>query len=730
MGAQRFQLAGGGYATVPDDQLDYFYAEMEGEGFTAAPPDAEMSVGEPQTIKTEQPSMMQRFLGPGSAIDNFGNSAPVRGLAKGLSFGGSDELGAAMNAATGGDYEGSAMRNRFLDDKAANEEPIKFGAGRGAGMLPGMLAKVPAMAYQGVTGALARIGMGGAQGVLGGAGESNSDDLGKTIDDAGIGGLIGGGLSALGEAGGAALQWGGDKLRGLGVGQRRASAGGSVPEYNAVRERDGIDAMESGLNQRFDELGLAKGWKPQSASDVYRRINPEGGPGMLQDAGQKMGGAMDAAGEAGAYGDWGNVRQGINEQAAGKLTAPIPSDPSIAAAERLRGIGNKIPVRNQDALIEPPEPPPLPQSAGPAQRPAAMYRPPPAGMQKPPPPPAPPIPDLPPAVPGLEDGTSSLLRGKMGRQVDRLNEPLDVPAPDPYSRPSARYQPPHTGRAAPPRPGAAPPPPAEDPYMFADDLVEEVPDGFNPNAVSPRDLHTQKMEFERAGKYPEGTVATATEALEPTAYREASGPVRGELNDVMREAGPEFQVPFNEGNADFRDLSTFGAMAGKKADQNMATNPMRSPWTYGSSVAGAAAGGLAGGPLGAIGGAALGGGLGQRYGQDVAGMAMMGTGNAMRGAGGMAKAGAQASRQGVPFGSENDSTDAAGGRGYLLSEAAIDMLQSDPQLLGQYAQGFADAYADPEPSALSTMIIKLSRTDENFRTQILPALRARTQGGF
>src|SRR3972149_2676139 len=69
-----------------------------------------------------------------------------------------------------------------------------------------------------------------------------------------------------------------------------------------------------------------------------------------------------------------------------------------------------------------------------------------------------------------------------------------------------------------------------------------------------------------------------------------------------------------------------------------------------------------------------------------------------------------------------------GGRGYMLSDVAMDALQNEPQVLGRYAPQFAQAMGSNEADAVSALITRLSHTDPDFRMNVLPALRARTGG--
>jgi hypothetical protein len=155
--------------------------------------------------------------------------------------------------------------------------------------------------------------------------------------------------------------------------------------------------------------------------------------------------------------------------------------------------------------------------------------------------------------------------------------------------------------------------------------------------------------------------------------------------------------------------------AGNKAMQNygpdMMADFLRSGPGMRDAAVGGTIGGMVAGPAGAIGGAAL-GGMGRPGVQAATGAGQAITGARDRGE----DPGAAAQRE------------LEQGRGYMLTDAALDALRNEPQALGTYARQFADAMQSNDPDAVGVLIQRLSRTDPNFRTQVLPALRARTGG--
>lgn len=58
------------------------------------------------------------------------------------------------------------------------------------------------------------------------------------------------------------------------------------------------------------------------------------------------------------------------------------------------------------------------------------------------------------------------------------------------------------------------------------------------------------------------------------------------------------------------------------------------------------------------------------------------------------------------------------------AEQALTLLQSNPRALGGFASKFAEAAASPTRDAVTALIAKLTLTDQDFRTRILPQLSA------
>src|SRR3990172_3249722 len=339
--------------------------------------------------------------GPWGSIPQGGSDA-VRGLNAGLYWGGSDEAEGALNSLAGnGDLSDTVSVARGANAQAEERSPWLYNAGKMAGYVPGMVVG-PATA---VGRSLLSAGQGAASGLL----SSDSDSLDEMASDTLSGGLWGLAGGMAGEGVGAVMRGtpGRDAWQGLrgeaddaGVALRRANAGGTQGELDAIRRNQGIDQMQTGINEDFGQLGLAdSGWggfKPQSAADVYRRIGSEGGPGGIIPAeGQRMGGAIDAAGESGARGDWDSVRQLMDNANRRNMSgAPMPTQGMQTQSAALNRIAeNELPPplagpahdaelpRNPHLNPNPPHPPRAPPARPKNQEGRVRKGPPPASRR-------------------------------------------------------------------------------------------------------------------------------------------------------------------------------------------------------------------------------------------------------------------------------------------------------------------------------------------------------------
>ena len=660
-GNMRTFRVGTGYADVPEENVDKWLQRMQSRGVSVSVPEvsAEMSVGEPEAIHSSHGASGEWGDDQDmDFMDSFVNGAKetasdaVRGLNSGLYMGGSDEMEGSLNAMAGrGSLVDTVTNARQQNAQAEQRSPWAYNMSKTAGYIPGMLVGPASAAGR----ALMSAGQGAATGLL----SSDSDDLGEMASDTLAGANIGLGGGMLGEgvaAGARALRGGADDA---GVALRRMNAGGTQGELNAIRQNQGIDQMQTGINDDFRQLGLAdtawKSFKPQSAGDVYRRLGSEkNANGILGNEGQRMGGSIDAAGEGGARGDWDSVRQLMqNADRRNMSAAPMPTQSMQAQSGALGRIAeNELP----------------PHIAGPAY-------------------------DA--ELPGNPE--------------------------------------------------------------------------FNPNEATPRALQQQKVAFGKDAYPPsDGPVSLISDAPGQRAYQDAYGAARGELGDVMENAGPSIsslgdnvaaQRPnqnFLGGAQSVQQATPLAQMAGKRASANEAGSSMNNFLTYGPAAAGAGLGGAAAGVPGAIAGAAVGGGLNtlaRNYGQDVAGIgmrnivspAMGGIGNAAQYGGMMAGPGGGSMQGGgmppppMPAGpmgdqqqTDNSNGLPAGTRGYLVPEAAQQALQQNPMFFGKFTQQFKQAQQSQDENELARLIDRLDTTDPEFAPYAdqLRAMTAQSGGNF
>lgn len=280
----------------------------------------------------------------------------TRGFAARALLSGSDEAAGGLAAMAGNDLGDSVHLERALNEQAEAEHPLPFMLGEAAGTVPLLLAAPETIA--------GRLGLGPLLGVLEGAFSSDSDDPRQTLHDSARGGLWGAGAALTGEALGA----GGPALRRMGVAQRRASAApGTLLDLRNIRNEHGIDYMTHGLDQAFDDLGLAGHPLPQSAAGVNKRIGTREGPGLLSVAGDRMGDAVDTAGAEGVRGDWDRVQGAIAQRADQKLgTVVAPAKPQRAEARALHRIAGELPETRYQVLGQAPNWRVVPQPAPPA----------------------------------------------------------------------------------------------------------------------------------------------------------------------------------------------------------------------------------------------------------------------------------------------------------------------------------------------------------------------------
>lgn len=709
---QTYRLANGGFADVPNDKAEEWARRMESRGIKFEPADvqANMEVGDPEVIKTPQQhgasgdwgddqdmGFMDRFA---SGAKQYGQdfakagSGFVRGLNQSLYQGGSDEFAAGARA-LGGENFGSALKDEQAQrDQAWNDTPITYGAGRALGYVPGMMMGGPV--GQGVKGALARFGSGIAQAGVNGF-LSDDGDVESRMETGGKDAMMAAPFSAAGELA-SAVAPGMDRG---GIALRRANAGGSAGEMNAIRQSKGIDQMQNGIDQDFSDLGLASSLLPQSAYGVAKKLGTPESPGMLQSAGQQMGGQVDAAGEAGIRGSWDSVRGLMDNSARAELgRSPAPTAGSRSFADELGRISrDELPQpgaiqMNQDPSLE----------LGPAGRtqhiPGLNY-------------------EDPPQLDPATMGDSSVVN-RANAQRARLGETYTQPTPD--AAPRGNLGDPVRIQSRPTMQ------PDEDPFAPIKNSADEA---------TPRELQNQKVAFEKQGYPRAGTVRLESDSPRAEAYQAAAGASRDELHDVM--SGTDFYPGFNQGRETIEKGTPIAEMAGNRAAANKAGSGFMNPVALGAGIGGAGAGFMGGGIPGAIAGGAMGFGanaLARNYGQDVAGMGMraasagvQGMGNVLqtgaRGAGGMA------SMMGAnePQTQDNSNGLAENVRGYMTPQVVGQLLQQNPMAFGKYTKDFQQAQQSQDPGEMVKLLDRLETTDDEWRQQYLPQILQMTAQG-
>jgi hypothetical protein len=99
-------------------------------------------------------------------------------------------------------------------------------------------------------------------------------------------------------------------------------------------------------------------------------------------------------------------------------------------------------------------------------------------------------------------------------------------------------------------------------------------------------------------------------------------------------------------------------------------------------------------------------------------------GRAMQGVGGLSTAAGTAIAASPGAIEQRSQAQSVSGYGNRLPDAVSAALQQDPQILGHYAQELGSVANDP--ARLSATIARLSETDQQFRTEILPQLQKAT----
>jgi hypothetical protein len=680
-----FKLPGGGYADVPEENVEKWLQRMEQRGINGidvAEPQADMQVGEPEVIKTprqqfgasggwdapepQQPSMVDRFLETGSDA--------VRGGLRGLTMGYGDKLEAGMRSMLpgGGSYADEFAKQNQYQDAAASRSPYAYNISKTLGGAPYDLGAAIAGAPGGLGGEMATSGV---LGQLRGAGMSRSPTLEGTLEDANRGGAEGAAWGLGGGLAGRFLAAGSDALTSLSPKARGAAMGELGSAAKAARKAKGDDFIE-GLPQAADELGLTPrvpmDWR-HPVDSLKQKLTFKS-PGDYATQAQSL--MDDVHGPAKADAVRAATAEGVS----------IPRDELIGA------MGDQIAAQPRNYKAAPYE--------------AAMER----NMT-----------DVPPGLysPGapLQLGPQQLDKLKMDwakagyrgpDEVMTLSEAIPARA----SRDASNIAGARLGDAidqmALPETATA--------YRGANDAYEKSASIANMARQKQLDLDTQgPFSLPNMGRTFGAGAGGATLGAQVAGVPGAIvGGVGGILsNKAIQNYGPDMVADFlRSGPARMHPSTPAGAYDATTG--NFQSLPFGAPGGgLRDAAIGGTIGGMAAGPAGAVGGAAL-GAMGRPGMQAATGAGQAITGSRDR----YEDPGAAAQR------------DIESGRGYMLTDAVMDMLRNDPQSLGPYASQFGQAMGagDNEQDSISTLITRLSKTDPNFRTQVLPAIRARTGG--
>jgi hypothetical protein len=254
---------------------------------------------------------------------------------------------------------------------------------------------------------------------------------------------------------------------------------------------------------------------------------------------------------------------------------------------------------------------------------------------------------------------------------------------------------------------------------------------------TPADLRSVKTAYDHVA-YPK-QLEGSSESFMGQAHKTAADAARGQLRDAMSYALPETEQAFTQGNQQYGQAAILEELARNRAAQQYAGGGLMG--NLGAAAIGAGIGSTFGGASGAMGGAALGFArpamsAAQQYGPDLgANMARLGERGMGAMGGGMQSlaqsaptGGAFASQQG---GIQGDPLQHMGAqlvqaqdeaRGHLMPQVIQQVLQTNPQLLGSYAQEFAQT-PQQDDDAINATLERLTRTDQRFRTTVLPQLQ-------
>lgn len=243
----------------------------------------------------------------------------------------------------------------------------------------------------------------------------------------------------------------------------------------------------------------------------------------------------------------------------------------------------------------------------------------------------------------------------------------------------------------------------------AQNLMAKAPDGAMPFEQA----WQNRQAFDTGAKWQSGAAGDRGLA---EVNRDAANGMRGAMGDALDNTSPELRPRWDSIQGDLSNSLTLSGAGDANAAQLGIAN-IQAPLGL-RSMAAAAGGGF---PGYAAAVAAQSGGRG---------MAAGALGKSSQALDWLGSQGDNVAGGMQALGREGGETASRQSRGYLLPQAAQQMMQQ-PGSLGPYAKQFFDAARSQDQNALSALITKLSHTDTQFRLQVLPKLQQLTaEGGY
>jgi hypothetical protein len=259
----------------------------------------------------------------------------------------------------------------------------------------------------------------------------------------------------------------------------------------------------------------------------------------------------------------------------------------------------------------------------------------------------------------------------------------------------------------------------EEQEAVANKLIDRL-GPVNNTRQNPRELWELKKEYEESGGYVPDDIKNLPAGQGPLINQQAAGYAREELANAMDLATPETHDAFNAANSEYGFAAVIENLAKESAIQ--AAKPSSNNWANFGWIGGGGMLGATQGPVGALAGAAAGAGtqsLVRRYGHDAAanGLSLGSSASGHMGATMRSTAGASGQAAGRSFAETEARKTMDEGRGQHLEDVVIQVLNSQPEMLGQYQQQLQEAQESGDPMRLVAALSDLNQ-DHRFRTTV------------